>query len=137
LVGLLCSGVNRLEAAPRELSDVEMDKVHGQSAQIDAMTMTQIANMVLDFTHRSAANIVSGSVQFQVEASTTDPAQVQVMVGSQLVTPNTTVALTAMDTIHIRATDASVRMIGNVNLNIVRNTALPAAAANLLARYGR
>jgi hypothetical protein len=114
-----------------------MDKVHGQSAQIDAMTMTQIANMVLDFTHRSAANIVSGSVQFQVEASTTDPAQVQVMVGSQLVTPNTTVALTAMDTIHIRATDASVRMIGNVNLNIVRNTALPAAAANLLARYGR
>ncbi len=137
LAAVLWIQAGQTHAAPREMSDAEMDNVHGKSGTVDAMTMTQIANMVMDFTHRSAAQTVSGSVSLLVESSTTDPARVQVMIGSQPVSVSTPVTRGALDTIHIRASEAAVRVIGDVNLSVIRNSALPAAAASLLQRYGR
>ncbi len=106
------------QAAPRELNDAEMDEICAKGTTGFDVDLATIHEMVMAFSHHSAVAQVAGTILWTVEANTTDPAQVQVLVGSQPVTPDTPITPQAIQPIQIRAIDAAVRVTGDLNISV-------------------
>jgi hypothetical protein len=126
-------------AAPRELSDAEMDEVCAKGSTGFDVDLRTIHELVMSFTHHTAVAQVAGTILWRVEANTADPAQVQVLVGSQPLAPNTPLTLQAIQPIQIRAVNAAVRVTGDLNLSIKTSAAMTRTLARhqgILSRLG-
>ena len=126
-------------AAYREMNDAQMDEVCAKGTTGFDVDLTTVQQMVMNFSQNSAVAQVSGSLLWRVEANTTDPARVQVTVGSQPVALNTSFTTETLQPIQIRAVDAAVRATGDLNISIQTSAALTRALARqhaVLARFG-
>lgn len=153
----LIAGALPAGAAPRRLSDAELDRVCAKGSTGAGDHLVPLRAIQFDFQHAGTATQVAGSGRLLVEASSADPARVQVASGQSLRPARNPqgqfsigAGATAFRGVQIRATDAAVRVTADLDVSvktaghqslrasrdnaILRPAGLMQAAAGALAR---
>jgi hypothetical protein len=141
------------DAAPRRLSDAELDRVCARGSAGSGDHLIALREILFDFGHSGIASQVTGTGRLLVEANTADPARVQIASGQGVrLTKNpqggysSVSNSTAFRGIQIGANDAAVRVTadfdvavktsGNQALRSSRNNALQRPAGLMQAAAG-
>ncbi len=130
-------------AAPRRLSDAELDRVCAKGSTGTGDHLIPLRAIQFDFQHAGTATQVAGSGRLLVEANTADPARVQIASGQSLrLTRNpqggfsSIAGGTAFRGVQIRADDAAVRVTADFDVSVktASNQTLRSSRDNALMR---
>lgn len=147
LATVLCAGLAASTctaiAAPRRLSDAELDRICAKGSTGTGDHLIPLRAIQFDFQHAGTATQVAGSGRLLVEASTANPARVQIASGQSLrLTKNpqggfsSITGGTAFRGVQIRANEAAVRVTADFDVSVktAGHQALRSSRDNALMR---